>query len=79
MLELSGGLRPWSGPCPVFMGLARTKGIAQIKMDQAYGGAEPRLTSGGEAGVDGVKFRTAVDLELTSGGKPQREGQMTFV
>jgi len=31
------------------MGRARTKGIAQIKMDQAYGGAEPRLTSGGEA------------------------------
>jgi hypothetical protein len=32
-----------------FLGLARTKGIAQINIDQAYGGAEPRLTSGGEA------------------------------
>jgi hypothetical protein len=32
----------------VFMGLARTKGIAQNNA-KAYGGAEPRLTSGGEA------------------------------
>jgi len=29
--------------------LARTLGIAQIKMDETYGGAEPRLTSAGEA------------------------------
>ena len=49
MLELSGGLRPWFGLCPVFLGLARTKGPAQINKEQAYGGAEPRLTSGGEA------------------------------
>src|SRR5687768_11067229 len=52
MLELSGGLRPWFGLCPGFMGLARTKGIAQSKYDQAYGGAEPRLTSGGEAAAE---------------------------
>jgi hypothetical protein len=38
---------------------------------RANGGAEPRLTSGGEAGVDGVKFQGSapkVKTYLTSGG-----------
>ena len=47
----------WAPPYSL-MGLARTEGIAKIKIESRYGGAEPRLTSGGEAGVDGVKFRT---------------------
>ena len=38
------------------VGEARTRGVAQtsVKLD---GGAKPRLTSGGEAGMDGVKFQ----------------------
>jgi hypothetical protein len=39
------------------MGLARTRGIAQNQNKPTYGEAEPRLTSGGEAGVDEVKFQ----------------------
>ena len=62
MLELSGGLRPWFGLCPPFMGVARTKGIAQINNGSTYGGAKPRLTSGGEAGVLKAKMSFGVKL-----------------
>jgi predicted nucleic acid-binding protein len=40
MLELD-GLRPWFGLCPVFMGVARTKGIAQIKNGKFTAGRSP--------------------------------------
>ena len=51
------GLRPWSGPWPKNIGgKARTEGTAHLEIYKASGEAEPRLTSGGEAGVDGVKF-----------------------
>jgi len=49
------------------MGLAQT-------LDKLYGEAEPRLTSGGKAGVDGVKFQDWLSIlrrYLTSGGKFQ--------
>ena len=37
------------------LGRARTGGAAHWEL-KGDGGAEPRLTSGGKAGVDGVKF-----------------------
>jgi hypothetical protein len=42
-----------------------------------YGGAEPRLTSGGKAGVDGIKFQVGSCSSrryLTSGGKAGVDG-----
>ena len=40
---------------PKDLAQGRTRGPAQ-NLGNLSGGAEPRLTSGGEAGVDGVKF-----------------------
>ena len=42
------GLRPWFGLWPSVAGRARTGGTAQ-KSFLRYGGAQPRLTSGGVA------------------------------
>jgi hypothetical protein len=44
------GQRPNRGPSPKILG----------SLD---GGAEPRLTSGGEAGANGVKFQDRLDLQ----------------
>jgi len=46
-------------------------------LDKLYGEAEPRRTSGGKAGVDGVKFQDWLSIlrwYLTSGGKAGVEG-----
>jgi len=56
---------------PKDLAQGRTRGPAQI-LGNLSGGAEPRLTSDGEAGVDGVKFRDRPLFSrryLTSGGK----------
>ena len=44
------------------LGRARTGGAAHSEL-KADGGAEPRLTSGGEAVVEGVKSGSALDIQ----------------
>ena len=63
-LTISVGLCPWSGLCPPSgKGQARTRGIAPKLFENADGGAEPRLTSGGEAAADGSSFMITAQLE----------------
>ena len=47
---------------PQVMGQRPNQGHSPNQNDQANGGAEPRLTSGGEAGADGIKFSSAIDF-----------------
>ena len=74
------GLCPWSGLWPETFG-AEPEPRAQPNLSIKVGGeAEPRLTSGGEAGVDGVKFHDRVLIFkwcLTSGGEAG-EGESSF-
>src|SRR6185295_4291042 len=49
------GLGPWFGLWPMPLGQSPNQGLSPIYKRNGYGGAEPRLTSGGKAGVDGVK------------------------
>jgi hypothetical protein len=56
---------------PPSLGQRPNQGRSPLTNIRANGGAEPRLTSGGEAGVDGVKFQGSapkVKTYLTSGG-----------
>ena len=53
------GLRPSFGLCPKFLGQRPNQGPSPTLKLNSYGEAEPRLTSGGEAGADGVKFRNS--------------------
>jgi hypothetical protein len=56
---------------PPSLGQRPNQGRSPHSNIRANGGAEPRLTSGGEAGVDGVKFQGSapkVKTYLTSGG-----------
>jgi hypothetical protein len=56
---------------PPSLGQRPNQGRSPLSNIRANGGAEPRLTSGGEAGVDGVKFQGSapkVKTYLTSGG-----------
>ena len=61
MPRRSGFLKVWAKPlvrgsAPVMAG-GRTGGAAPFGILEFDGAAEPRLTSGGEAGVEGVKFQ----------------------
>jgi hypothetical protein len=47
-VSLNPGLRPWFGLCPLYA-KSRIRGTAPDTYWAAYGGAKPRLTSGGEA------------------------------
>jgi hypothetical protein len=49
------GWAPGSGLWPIPLGQSPNQGLSPIYKRNGYGGAEPRLTSGGKAGVDGVK------------------------
>jgi len=51
------GLCPWFGLRPIY-GHSPNEGHSPTQINQAYGGAEPRLTSGGKAGVMGSSFRS---------------------
>jgi len=51
------------------MGLARTKGIAQIKCIKLTAGQSPASHPAAKPEWVESSFRTAVDLELTSGGE----------
>jgi hypothetical protein len=56
---------------PPSLGQRPNQGRSPLSNIRANGVAEPRLTSGGEAGVDGVKFQGSapkVKTYLTSGG-----------
>ena len=55
-LEFDLGLRPWFGLCPdILWAKGQTKGVAHAFIENFDGAAEPRLTSGGEAGANGQK------------------------
>jgi len=67
-LNNKSGLRPWFGLRPnVFGAKPRTEGIAPNIFKKLDGGAEPRLTSGGEAAAAENSF--AGKARLTSGGE----------
>ena len=55
-------LCPRFGLCPNVQAKGRTRGLAQ-SLENLDGEAEPRLTSGGKAGVDEVKFQDRLDLQ----------------
>src|ERR1041384_3537210 len=67
------GLTPGFGLCPKgFRPKAGPGGLAPTFSGTFYGEAERRLTSGGEAGAMGVKFRIGSQSSrryLTSGGE----------
>jgi len=53
----------------------RTGGAAPFGILEFDGAAEPRLTSGGEAGMDGVKFQDRllmIKTVISSAAKPER-------
>jgi hypothetical protein len=54
---------PFRMGCALRSGLARTTGTAPKVLRILDGEAEPRLTSGGEAGVAGVRFKSALDFK----------------
>ena len=65
------GCAPGSGFALVYGPKAAPGGLAQTS-ENLDGEAQPRLTSGGKAGVEGVKFQHAASTSrryLTSGGK----------
>jgi hypothetical protein len=75
--KLRMGLCPWFGLCPCFMGQRPNQGPSPMPFENLSGEAEPRLTSGGEAAADGVKFQDQLDLlrrSLTSGGGAAADG-----
>ena len=81
------GLCPRFGLWPQNIGQSPTGGRAQTNRLDLTGGAQPRLTSGGEAGASAVKGRyyyLVLCLDVQDGishqaAKPGRKRQVTFV
>jgi hypothetical protein len=63
-LKISGWARPLvRGSAPMVLGQRPNPGPSPKILGSLDGGAEPRLTSGGEAGANGVKFQDRLDLQ----------------
>jgi hypothetical protein len=81
-LEFENGLCPWFGLCPQRYGPKAEPGAQPKTFRNLDGEAEPRLTSGGEAAAEGIKFH---DQSLFSNGtshpaaKPQRRGSSFMI
>jgi hypothetical protein len=76
-LEFENGLCPWFGLCPQRYGPKAEPGAQPKTFRNLDGEAEPRLTSGGEAAAEGIKFHDQSLFSkryLTSGGEAAAEG-----